>query len=201
MILLVLNTVVRVFLTNPVTKRCRRSVNSFTATPVNKKEPSGCNLPGVRLLSMINMTEKVPTRVNTQTPFTNFWTAKNLHGSAFSLHATRGTVTFLSCKQYCNLWRICTFPLNGLHRYKNSSGPVAFSLCGPCKEHTEKEVSRKNNEGKGYGVRAVGTPIMVLFWQKLLPDPSSKPDSGKPFEWFILTALVNSLLPYGNAKW
>ena len=40
---------------------------------------------------------------------------------------------------------------------------MAFSLCGPCKEHTEKEVSRKNNEGKGYGVRAVGTPIMVLF--------------------------------------
>ena len=56
-ILLVLNTVVRVFLTNPVTKR---SVNSFTATPVNKKEPSGCNIPGLRLLSMINMTEKVP---------------------------------------------------------------------------------------------------------------------------------------------
>ena len=46
---------------------------------------------------------------------------------------------------------------------KNSSGPVAFSLCGPCKEHTEKEVSRKNNGGKGYGVRAVGTPVMVLF--------------------------------------
>ena len=38
-----------------------------------------------------------------------------------------------------------------------------FILCGQCKEHTEKEVSRKNNEGKGYEVRAVGTPIMVLF--------------------------------------
>ena len=46
---------------------------------------------------------------------------------------------------------------------KNSAGPVAFSLCGPCKEHTEKEVSRKNNQGKGYGVRAVGTPVIVLF--------------------------------------
>ena len=66
---------------------------------------SGCKLPGVRLLSVINMTEKVPTRFNVQTPFTNFWTAKNLHGSAFSLHATHGTVKFLSCKQYCNLWR------------------------------------------------------------------------------------------------
>ena len=46
---------------------------------------------------------------------------------------------------------------------KNSPGPVAFSLREPCKEHTEKEVSRKNNEGKGYGVRTVGTPVMVLF--------------------------------------
>ena len=54
-------------------------------------------------------------------------------------------------------------PSKRVAQVKNSSGPVAFSLCGPCKEHTEKEVSRKNNEGKGYGVRAVGTPIMVLF--------------------------------------
>ena len=38
-----------------------------------------------------------------------------------------------------------------------------FILCGQCKEHTEKEVSRKNNERKGYEVKAVGTPIMVLF--------------------------------------
>ena len=81
-------------------------------------------------------------------------------------------------------------------RVKNLSGPVAFIMfifCGPCKEHTEKEVSRKNNEGKGYGVSAVRTPITVLL-QKLLPDPSGKSDSGKPFEWFILTALVISLL-------
>ena len=63
---------------------------------------------------------------------------------------------------------------------------MAFILCGPCKEHTEKEVSRKNNEGKGYGVRVVKTPLMVLF----LPDPSGIPDSGKRYEWFILTALV-----------
>ena len=54
-------------------------------------------------------------------------------------------------------------PSKRVAQVKNSSGPVAFSLCGPCKEHTEKEVSRKNNEGKGYGVRAVGTPVMVLF--------------------------------------
>ena len=44
---------------------------------------------------------------------------------------------------------------------KNSSGVI---LCGPCKERTEKKVStKKNNEGKGYGVRVVGTPVMVLF--------------------------------------
>ena len=58
-------------------------------------------------------------------------------------------------------------PSKRVAQVKNSSRPVAFImmfiLCGPCKEHTEKEVSRKNNEGKGYGVRAVGTPIMVLF--------------------------------------
>ena len=68
---------------------------------------------------------------------------------------------------------------------------MAFILCGPCKEHSEKEVNRKNNEGKGYGGRAVGNPIMILFEQKFLPDPSGIPDSGKPYEWFILTALVN----------
>ena len=65
---------------------------------------------------------------------------------------------------------------------------MAFILCGLCKEHSEKEVSRKNNEGKGCGVRVVKTPLMV---QKLLPDPSGIPGSGKRYEWFILTALVN----------
>ena len=89
-------------------------------------------------------------------------------------------------------------PSKRVAQVKNSSGPVPFILCGPCKEHTEKEVSGKNNEGKGYGVRAVGSPIMVL-----LPDPSSIPDSGKPYEWFIFTALVNirrSITLIGNAK-
>ena len=57
-------------------------------------------------------------------------------------------------------------PSRRVAQVKNSSGPVAFImfiLCGPRKEHTEKEVSRKNNEGKRNGVIAVGTPIMVLF--------------------------------------
>ena len=126
---------------------------------VNKKKPSGCKLPGARLLSMINMMEKVSTRVNTLTPFTNFCTAKNLHGSAFSLHATRRTVKFLSCKQYYNLYENLHVPSKRVAQVKNSSGPVAFILCGPCKEHSEKEVSRKNNEG--YGVRVERTRIMV----------------------------------------
>ena len=51
---------------------------------------------------------------------------------------------------------------------------MAFILCGPYKEHSEKEVSRKNNEGKGYGVRVIRTPIMVPS------DPSGIPDSLKP---------------------
>ena len=54
-------------------------------------------------------------------------------------------------------------PSKRVPQVKNSSGPVALILCGTCKEHTEKEVSRKNSEGKGYRVRAAETPIMVLF--------------------------------------
>ena len=66
-------------------------------------------------------------------------------------------------------------PSKWVAQVKNLSGPVAFImfiLCGPCKENTEKEVSRKNNEGKGYGVRAVGTPIMVLFSKTSFRIPS-----------------------------
>ena len=56
---------------------------------------------------------------------------------------------------------------------------MAFIMCGPCKGHSEKEVSRKNSEEKGYGVRSVGTPIIYgTFQQKLFRDPSGIPDSG-----------------------
>ena len=51
---------------------------------------------------------------------------------------------------------------------QNSSGPVAFILRGPCKEHSEKEVSRKNSEGKGYRVRAARTPIIKSSF-RILP--------------------------------
>ena len=40
---------------------------------------------------------------------------------------------------------------------------MVFILCRPCKEHSEKEVSRKNSDVKGLGVRVEGTTIMVLF--------------------------------------
>ena len=123
---------------------------------------------------MINMTEKVPTRVHSG-PFYKFLNCQKLawirlfftcdprNREVFELQ------TVLQCKKNLHV------PSKRAAQVKNSAGPVAFSLCGPCKEHTEKEVSRKKNEGNGYGVRAVGTPIMVL-----LPDPSGKPDSVKP---------------------
>ena len=99
----------------------------------------------------------------TDPPFLYMWPAE-----LWSFWAANSTAI---CK------RICAFPLN-----------VAFILCGLCKEHSEKEVSRKNNEGKGWGVRVVKTPLMVLFNKssfRILTDLC------KRYEWFILTALVN----------
>ena len=109
--LLLLNTVVRVFLTNRVTKRCRR-----------------CQ-------------------------FFQQYTKRNLVAVNFQVH---------DFYQWSIWWKRYQLELTQrVAQVKNSSGPVAFILCGPCKEHSEKEVSRKNNEGKGYGVRVVRTRIMV----------------------------------------
>ena len=58
--------------------------------------------------------------------------------------------------------RIGTFPLNGLHckKFVRTGGVyLVWTVQRAC----WKKVSRKNNEGKGYGVRAVETPIMVHF--------------------------------------
>ena len=88
--------------------------------------------------------------------------------------------------------RICAFPLN-----------VAFILCGPCKEHSEKEVSRKNNEGKGCGVRVVKTPLMVLFNKssfRILPVYQVLVNAMNGLFWQLLSTF-EGLLPYGNAKW
>ena len=109
------------------------------------------------------MTEKVPTRVNTQTPFKKFLNCQKLAWiRLFFTCDTRNREVF-ELQTVLQSMENLQVPSKRVAQVKNSSGPVAFSLCGPCKEHTEKEVSRKNNEGKGYGVRAVGTPIMVLF--------------------------------------
>ena len=88
--------------------------------------------------------------------------------------------------------RICAFPLN-----------VAFILCGPCKEHSEKEVSRKNNEGKGCGVRVVKTPLIVLFNKssfRILPVYQVLVNAMNGLFWQLLSTF-EGLLPYGNAKW
>ena len=52
-------------------------------------------------------------------------------------------------------------------------------LCGPCKEHTEMVLFNKSS------------PRILPVYQILV----------NPMNGFILTALVNSPLPYGNAKW
>ena len=123
---------------------------------------------------MINMTEKVPTREHSG-PFYKFLNRQKLARiRLFFTYDPRNREVF-ELQTVLQSMENLHVPSKRVAQVKNSSGPVAFSLCGPCKEHTEKEVSRKKNEGNGYGVRAVGTPIMVL-----LPDPSGKPDSGKP---------------------
>ena len=147
---------------------------------VNKKKPSGCKLPGARLLSMINMMEKVSTRVNTLTPFTNFCTAKNLHGSAFSLHATRRTVKFLSCKQYYNL-------------YENLHVP-------------SKRVAEGKKFVRARGVYLVWT-VQRTFWKGSEQEKQwgegvrSESRKNSYNGSFQLLSTFEGLLPYGNAKW
>ena len=57
----------------------------------------------------------------THTPFTrvrtNFWTDKNLHGCAFRLHGTRGTVQVVERQTLLqSVTRFAQFRVNGLHR-------------------------------------------------------------------------------------
>ena len=98
---------------------------------------------------------------NTKTPFTNFWTPKNLQGSTFSLHATRGNrASFLAANSTAKFVR--TRGVYLVWTVENQGG-----------EGVQSE-SRRNS-----------------YIQKLLPDPSCIPDSGIPYELFILAALVN----------
>ena len=129
---------------------------------------------------MINMMEKVPTRVNTRTPFTNFWTAKNLHGSAFSLLATRGTVQ--------------VFELQTVPRRENLRVP---SKRGIYLVWTVQRAFWKRSEWEKQWREAVRSESRKNSFNgtfnktELLPDPSGIPGYGKRYEWFILTALVN----------
>ena len=145
-----LNNVVRasVFLTNPVTKRCRRCqfFHSYTsklvAVNVHVYDFYQWSICWKRYQLELTLTplEQIFERPKTCTdpPFLYMRPVE-----PWSFWAANSTAI---CK------RICAFPLN-----------VAFILCGLCKEHSEKEVNRKNNEGKWCGMRVVKTPLMVLF--------------------------------------
>ena len=87
-------------------------VNSFTATPVNKKEPSGSKRPSVRLLSIFNMMEKVPTRVNTQTLVQIFQRPKTTTDPPFLYRRPVEPWSFWAANSTAISKRICTFPLN-----------------------------------------------------------------------------------------
>ena len=55
-------------------------------------------------------------------------------------------------------------------------------------------MSKKNNEGKGYGVRVVETLVMVLFNKSSLRVLPVYQILVNPMNGFFFTALVNSLL-------
>ena len=119
--------------------------------------------------------------------------AQKLHGSAGShVKKRRIPASFWAANSTAICKRICAFPLN-----------VAFILCGLCKEHSEKEVSRKNNKGKGCEVRVVKTPLMVLFNKgsfRILPVYQVLVNAMNGLFWQLLSTF-EGLLPYGNAKW
>ena len=85
--------------------------------------------------------------------------------------------------------RICSFPLNGLHRWKIRPDPWRYLVWTVQRAYWKR---REQEKQWGEGVRSESrrTLRILLVYQILV----------NPYEWFILTALVNSLLPYGNAK-
>ena len=90
---------------------------------------------------------------------------KNLHASSFSLHATRGTMKFFELQTVLQSMENLHLPSKRVAQVKNSSGPWRLS-CLSCVDRAKsilKRSEQENNEGKGYGVRAVGTPMMVIF--------------------------------------
>ena len=131
---------------------------------------------------MINMMEKVPTRVNTQTPLTNFWTAKNLHGSAFSLLATRGT------RGTVQVFELQTVP--------QSVREFARAFW--------KRSEREKQWGEGVRSESRKTPLMVLLTKlssfRILPVYQVMVNALNGLFWQLLSTL-EGILPYGNTKW
>ena len=112
------------------------------------------------------------TRVNTRTPFTNFWTVKNLRRSAFSLHATRGN-------------RASSLAANSTAKFVRTCGVYLVWA-------VQRAFWKRSEQEKQWWEGVQSESRRNSYNQKLLPDPPSIPDSGtRSYEWFILTALVN----------
>ena len=145
--LLMLNTVVRVFLTNPVTKRCRRCQFFQQYT---KRNLVAVNFQVHDFYQWSVWWKRYQLELTLGPLLQIFERPKTCTDPPFLYMRPAEPWSFWAANSTAICKRICAFPLN-----------VAFILCGPCKEHSEKEVSRKNNEGKGYGVKVVRTRIMV----------------------------------------
>ena len=185
-----LNTLVRVFLTNPVTKRCRRCQFFHSYTSKQK---------GTYWLQVYDFypwwsirCKRYQLELTLRPLLQIFERPKTCTDPPFLYMRPTEPWSFWAVNSTAICKRICTFPLN-----------VAFILCGPCKRHSEKEVSRKNNDWMGYGVRVVRTPIMVLFDQssfRILPVYQILVNPRNGLFWQLLSTF-EGLLPYGNAKW
>ena len=74
-----------------------------------------------------------------------------------------------------------------------SANKVLLSSRGPrtVQRAYWKRGEQEKQWGEGVQSESRRNSYNGTFDQKLLPDPSGIPDSGKLYEWFILTALVN----------
>ena len=79
---------------------------------------------------------------------------KNLHGSSFSLHATRGTMKFFELQTVLQSMENLHLPSKRVAQVKNSSGPWCLS-CLSCVDRA-KSILKKKWAGKqwGEGVRS-----------------------------------------------
>ena len=149
-----------------IKQRCYSSTKYIACTNWMEK---GISLADTPVIGVVE--EKIGTRVNTQTPFTNFSTRKNLQGYTFSLHATHGNrASFLAA--------------NSTAKFVRSRGVyLAWTV--------QRAFWKGSEQEKQWGEGVQSESRRNSYNQKLLPDPSCIPDSGIPHELFILTALVN----------